>query len=376
MNLKFVAVMSAGVLMCTPAVSVGATVSISDIKKMEFLQEVRSEARVTVDDLYNKEAEEQAELALSYNLASMKQEEDAKKLAEKQQIIDSQERAVTEQGARYLRHKDDVDASALFAFNSDETDTELKLTEDINLEYNLGSNDGFAREYKDIFTKTVIPATWDADYYDVAIPYNLTCADVGGIAIETESRKAVYDYTAVRYADRYVGSRLQQEFLNLPINVAGKDREVVTDCSGVDTYSWNGRNLYAIALPKSLFPEALSAQGFYSFSQFRKTGILADMILTDGTIVNCVVIDGIGEGHSNGMTAGWTASSIDTAQDGVRYYLNDLKLPQYARFFHAASCHTVELSGDIDQFREYYGLENDVRISYIRIYKYSMLEEA
>lgn len=373
---RFVAVMCAGVLVCTSAVeSAGAAVSTSDIKKMEFLQSARSEGRDVLEYLYNKEATEQAELAIAYNLASMKQKQQAKELEKIQQIIEAQEQAVTEQGARYLYHKNDVDASALFAFNTDEQSSDIKLTESINLEYNLGSNDGYAREYSNIFTKTIIPATWDAEYYDIAIPYNLTYEDIGGIAIDVESKKAVYNYTSAQFATRYVGSRIQQEHLQLPNNLAGEDREVVTDCSGVDTYSWHGKNLYAIALPKSLFPKALTEQGFYGFSRFRDIGVLADLILTDGTFINCVVIDGIGEGHSNGVTEGWTASSTDTAQDGVRYYLNEMKLPQYAEFFHAASCHTVELSGDIKAFIEYYGFDNDVRISYIRIYKYSMLEE-
>ena len=350
-------------------------VSNSDLQKMQFLQDVRTEARAELERITNEEATEQAELAIEYNLACLKRAEQAKELEKVKRTIELQEEAIAKQGVRYQHHIDGVDPSAHLGSWVAETQSDIKLDNEINLRFNLGSNDGYAKPYSSIFTKTVIQPTWNKDYYDVAIPYNLTNADVGGIAIDVESVKDRYRYDASAYADRYVGERIQQEFSNLPITIAGKDREVVTDISGVDVYRWNGKNLYAIALPKRLFPDALVEQGFYPFSMFKNTGVLADLILTDGTIINCVIIDGIGEGHSNGMCEGWTASSTATAQDGVRYYLSDLKLPQYAQFFHAASCHVVEMSGDISAFREYFGFNDGVRISYIRIYKYSMQEE-
>lgn len=365
-------------ILCAAVVCSGTAAT----QKMDFLQEARQQARDEMHTVQQVRAEEQAELAIQFNLACMKEEEAAKKLREKEKVIALQKEAVEKQGASYQHHVEDVEACALLAFNSIDSEStsetyqgSIQLSQEVNKEYNLGYNDGFARPYVNIFTKTVIPASWDADYYDVAIPYNLTCADVGGIAIDVESVKSVYNYTASEYNDSFVGSRIQQEFREPPELVANKKQKIVQDFSGVNTYDWHGKHLYAIALPSQLFPEALAQQGFYSFANFRKIGILADLILTDGTIVNCVIIDGIGSGHSNGVCNGWTASSTNAAQDGVRYNLNELRLPQYAKFFHAASCHTVELSGDISKFKEFYGFNDDVRISYIRIYKYSFLEE-
>lgn len=266
----------------------------------------------------------------------------------------------------------------------------------------ITGNKGEAREYADCFTRTGFKKTWDADYYDFAMPYKLSCTDIGGVSDKVITTNSQYAFVGVNDSNtkgRAFSYWIQPEKLNLddikskyPSWVCAKLPYEYDSESHVQVYKWKGKSLYAIALPKCLFPQSLAEQGFYAFSGFHLKGILADLILTDGTIINCVVTDAIGEGHSNGVgkytingESGWTAP-VSSAQDGVTYHLNELKLPQYTKLFHAASLHTVELSGASDisgksgvkQFMEYYNLSetSNTRISYIRIYKYSIKDNS
>ena len=334
-----------------------------ETKKMTFLQEVRAEAKAELEEKQKQEAEEQAKLAQEFSILNLARRAEEKERAERDAVIAKQEEAIALQGARYLEHTESVDVDATIVGEIGE-----------RVSVSADDNDGYAKEYAKIFTISGAEPTWESDYYDVAIPYNLTCGEVGGVAENVESSRATYNYDAEEWKDEYVGCRIQQEFTSPPSEVAGEALGTTIAESGVEVYEWGGKQLYAIALPRGLFPEALESQGFSGFSSFRSKGILADLILTDGTVISCVVVDGIGEGHSNGLCEGWTATSTATAQDGVRYELNALNYPQYKEFFHAASCHTVELSGDVEKFKEYFGIGTRTRISYVRIYKYSMLE--
>ena len=81
--------------------------------------------------------------------------------------------------------------------------------------------------------------------------------------------------------------------------------------------------------------------------------------------------------YSNGVgiSNGWTASDTKTSQDGIRYKLNNLNFPQYSKFFHAAACHTIEFSGEIENFRKFYNIKPDGsgnNVAYIRIYNASL----
>lgn len=251
---------------------------------------------------------------------------------------------------------------------------------------NVSSNDGKVREYADCFTRTSVQTTWSADYYDFAMPYNVKIEEIGGIADQYDTKVGTYAYHA--YSDstegRQPSSFIQAEFGSLssmPNEWVVSGLSIKKDGNGVETFEWKGKQLYAIALPKCMFPQALAAQGFYAFSSVHKIGILVDLILTDGTVINCVMTDAIGEGHSNGIGEynGWTTKSSGAAQDGVRYHLTDMKYPQYMKLCHAASKHTVELSGGSTKFTKEYNIgaeDGQNRISYIRVYKYSIRDNS
>lgn len=349
------------------------------IAKSDFINQVRAKNQDKYEALVSEELELEAKLNTALAVDNMIEKEKQ----EEQTRIKANKDAIKE--AKKVQRN--IKCSKVEVLSDVVTQIE---------DNNIGSdslpdmfNDGNAKPLTDIFTRSNIPGSYkDASgniipYYDVQIPYNLTCRQIGGIAEQTDSKKGNYNLTAeevvngLAFADSKVGSRLIQEW-SVPKCKLDDKYDLVTDYNtDSKVYSAGGTKMYGIALPKGLFPDAVGSQGFYTNPWHSRLGILADVILTDGTIIHCVVIDGIGTSHSNGkgISNGWTSSSSSTAQDSVRYRLSNLNMPQYSKFFHAAACHTIEFSGNIKNFKEFYNIKPDGsgnNVAYIRIYKASL----
>lgn len=354
------------------------------LRKLEFLNSVREQSRKQIEEQRNKETEE---ILKNYN-AELERLLAEERKQESERILSENERALQEaiDSQKYAAKEYVEQAKAAY----EKAQKELEEARIASL-YSKSSvwNDGYAKSLSDIYTKCGISSCYiddygnDVDFYDVQIPYRLSCSDVGGVAIDSESEVARYNVNStlkvgsLRICDYKVGSRIIREW-DSPRSPLNERYRLSTDSiTGLDVYNAGDTQMYGIALAEGMFPEAFDSKGFYGWTHMNKTGVLADIILTDKTVIHCAVIDGIGTMHTNGVGIynGWTASSVQTGQDRTRYKLSSVNLPQYSHFFHAASCQVVELSGNSKDFSKAYGLKVDGSgngIAYIRIYKASL----
>ena len=347
----------------------------TQLVKYKFLSEIR----MANEKEYAEKLQEQAEINAAINAALAKAEMD-KKEKERIEALNSKnsERVKMTAMKQSLAAKEHLDSVRVV---EEEEEASQSTTNDFN--------DGYERAAGKVFTKANIESSYvddngnDIDFYDVQIPYNLTCREVGGIAIDVESQHPGYGSTAdyeingVKVGDSKVGSRIVQEREVPKSKMNNRYSLVTSEDTGSSVYSAGNTQMYGIALASGLFPDAVGELGFYTNVWHNRTGVLADLILTDGTIIHCTVIDGIGQAHSNGkgISDGWTASSVAAAQDKTRYKLSNLNLPQYEKFFHASACHVVELNGNVQEFTDKYNIKKDGsgnNIAYVRIYKASL----
>jgi len=364
-----------------------------------------SSVQSNIDRLKQEAATYEYDQAIAkQKLFNIKQEAEEKRL-QKQQAREEREarkKALKELHAEQLKalkkykehrkkvslkqYKDNLDS---FQEKLQDIENELQTlgTEESTISSSI-ANDGQAMDYP--YCDSGAESTYtdkdgdDLVYYDVAVPYKLKVSDVGGIAIGVESIKPAYRYDSSykcsygTYADSHLGCKILTENKKLRYSLAPKGIDAET---GLPVYEAFGTKLYGIALGAGYLPDFVEDLGFHSYNYHTMTheGVLCDLYLTDGTIIHCVVCDAIGRGHSNarGLHDGWTATSVSTAQDGVRYKMSNLRMPQYKYFVHAASCHSVEIFGDGNKFMKHFGIRGDGSgnaIAYVRIYGANLAE--
>lgn len=253
------------------------------------------------------------------------------------------------------------------------TETSTEATTETKKSSGLNGNDGEVVKGT-IFGDSGIASSYEnCKYYDIWIPYKKTVADVGGLADDVDTAVDTYRYTAFTYGyDKHrMGGFLQTEFSDHPCYNYGLTWKTDSK-NGLMYCEVNGAKIYASTLGKGCFNYSAVTDGTF-FSWAGATGILFDIILTDGTVLHFVMDDGIGEAHSNqdGPYDGWTAPSQAEAQDNTRYHTTKLANKEYGFFMQCASTHMLEIIGSSSKAMEYYNIgetDDTNQVMYIRIY--------
>ena len=228
-------------------------------------------------------------------------------------------------------------------------------------------NDG--KEKKNPYGDCELKKSFDADYYDCYVPYNLTCGEIGGYSTGA-SNSVSASYTAmseetkkkkVTYFTNYEG--------DMGMNYFGNAKKGYDEETGMTTYTdQNGTVFYVTAIQHFFYNNStVGTNGFPGWSMENR-GQLVDVILSDGTCVHFIVGDANAIQHTN-------AGGDDTAGHfDVTFSFADLTLKQYPHLFAAHAGNTLEVwgkSGCAPKFSEKYNIGNGddkVRIAYYRLY--------
>lgn len=242
----------------------------------------------------------------------------------------------------------------------------------------LKSQDGKERKAEDIFVDSGAPSSFkDAKYYDTCIPYNLTYDEVGGYAIDPSYAYGNYGGVHVMSAD-VIKSKLGGvvAHMGVPGHMIPSDRASNFDNSKVKYSDEEGTGARVVTDQNGVQYYSIAVQGIHlnaSSSFFGGGGEIIgqalDIILTDGTVIHCVIGEKNSDHHTNGTTNG---KPSDTA-DG---YLtpSKLKMDQYRNLFQACNGAQIELMyGDTEAFKAKYNIgtgEGQNRNMYYRMYDF------
>lgn len=208
-------------------------------------------------------------------------------------------------------------------------------------------------------------------YYDMDVPYKLTCGQIGGMLEGTGK-------------DRYTGKTFTRPSYVSNIHIGdGVSRE--TAASYMTTLFSKSSTQYKIAalwesegrvmskdIPKmgTLYGRYMSAIQPYFYSSkdsFWKVsecvGQYFDVVLTDGTVIPFIVIDENAKEHTN----------KDTSDSPSAYWpTGKILMPEYNYLFNGCGGNCLELIGEngcVDDFKKFYKLGTDNHIAYYRMYK-------
>lgn len=203
----------------------------------------------------------------------------------------------------------------------------------------------------------------DVEYYDCAIPYELTPNDIGGYATKVlayttpdynfvmsdETKKKKLGYYVNRYSDAESEG-----------NGKGKGTYSYEEDTGMKILTCNGVKFYLTAVQGFFLGVE---QKYYSYSPENR-GQLIDVILKDGTIIHFIVGSVNADAHTNG-------GPKETSLWNVQYEYSDLKLKQYKNLYSAASGNQLEVFGKSDctiKFAKKYNISKENPIAYYRVY--------
>lgn len=228
-------------------------------------------------------------------------------------------------------------------------------------------NDG--KEKSNPYGDCGLEKSFDADYYDCYVPYNLTCGEIGGYSTGA-SNSISSSYTAmseetqkkkVTYFTNYEG--------DMNFSYFGDAKKGYDEETGMTTYTdKNGTVFYATAIQHFFYNNStVGTNGFPGWSMENR-GQLVDVILSDGTCIHFVVGDANAIQHTN---AGGDDSQ---GHFDVTFSFADLKLKQYPHLFAAHAGNTLEVwgkSGCAPAFSKKYNIGNgddNARVAYYRLY--------
>ena len=209
------------------------------------------------------------------------------------------------------------------------------------------------------------------EYYDVEIPYTLTCGQIGGMlegqGIDRYTHKT---FTRPSYvSDIHIGDGVSREtspnYMTTLFNPQYNPYKVAkmwedegkcmsSDISRLATL----RGRYLSAIQPHFY---LSKDAFWESSEC--VGQYFDVVLTDGTVIPFIVIDLNAKEHTN----------RDTTDSPSTYWpTGKLLMPEYKYLFNGCGGNCLELigeSGCTNDFKKFYGLGTKTHIAYYRMYK-------
>lgn len=230
-------------------------------------------------------------------------------------------------------------------------------------------NDGKSRENP--YGDSGLSKSFEADYYDCYVPYNLTPLDIGGWS-QGSSNASSSTYNSPMSED--AKSRKITAFVNwendLSSNFFGSATKSYEESTGMTIYTdGNGTKYYVTAIQNFFYNNSTAGtNGFPGFS-IANRGQIFDVILTDGTCIHFVVGDANAIQHTN------AGSDDNESSFDVTYDFTELLIPQYKHIFQAQSGNTLEVWGKTSnatsKFSEKYNIGNgddQNRVAYYRMY--------
>lgn len=236
-------------------------------------------------------------------------------------------------------------------------------------DYICADNSGYARE--SVYGIGVIPPSYDVEYYDCYVPYNMSMNEIGGYAncaVETSIRQYNSGMLESTTKGKITGWSIRENDFSLKNSVRGSAVRSHEGTTGMVTYtSARGDIYYVCALPNFCYRSEQALSKEFPYWDISNRGQLVDIILTDGTVIHFVVGDVADTRHTNG-------GDEDSELFEVRYSFTELNYSQYRHLYHAQSGHSIELwgiDGCSQAFDVRFGIGNglsDNRIAYIRMY--------
>ena len=237
------------------------------------------------------------------------------------------------------------------------------------------SNDGYKMNKDDIYKDSGLPSSFEgAEYYDVAMPYNLTAFDVGGWCFMASNRAYVLSKKQLKKIKisantcTEFGYSTSLKYCKPGWGTPSKDKD--TGCTVIEK---NGVKFFVMAVQKYQYNTDTANKWFGGFTA-NSNGYLIDVILTDGTVIHFIKGDSNAAEHTNG---GKDGKGQDQARDanpnykGQWWSFRPAKYIQYANIYGLSSCNSIEIWGDSSKFAKHFNLgsgDNQNRIAYYRIY--------
>lgn len=235
------------------------------------------------------------------------------------------------------------------------------ISETVGALFSTG-NSGVERTAETVYKDSGLVSSFkNVEYYDVAIPYQLTCEEIGGQSVNmSDSLKK-----------SNVGKQIAREWSfstcknksNICYNATvGKAASTETTEEGMEVIvDGNGIRYYVMAVQGFFFANS-NAENFPAFSS-ESFGQIIDVILTDGTCIHFIYGDSNANKHTNGGENG-----------GSNYAA--LNKPLYKNLFSYINANCPEIwateNSSVSWFRDTYGLSKNVSIAYYRMYNASL----
>lgn len=174
-------------------------------------------------------------------------------------------------------------------------------------------NDGKAKKKADIYCDSGLPSSFNGvKYYDVAIPYKLSCKDIGGyLESMSDEAKKIKQGTGIQYEMSYnrMISDMSNAYFKKPIadkakshwtsNLKG-DKSTKTE-NGVEVVTdKNGTEFIMTAVQPFFFSGDKNDNKVFPKCEGSTAGQLIDAIMTDGTVVHMICADINAGVHTNG----------------------------------------------------------------------------
>ena len=258
-------------------------------------------------------------------------------------------------------------------------------------------NDGKEKSADEVFKDSGITSSFkDVEYWDCAVPYELSFGDIGGYQVKTRYNVDAQGHSmspmassvqkqkvgSVILYETHVGSDFGVTHLgNVYQKMVDAGKKVgkfdVCDENGMAKYiNKQGVEFYFTAVQPWFFANGVWKEKLKGAKKFAGTygsgtigwGEIFDVILTDGTCIHFVYADTNAAEHTNGMTKQYES------------YAAELKLKQYKNLFGAEGGHMLEVwlghgSSGLDKFKKATGLDGKKKIAYYRFYNKSMIDD-
>lgn len=236
-------------------------------------------------------------------------------------------------------------------------------------------NNGLEMSADDIYKDSGLPSSFvGAEYYDVAMPYNLTAYDVGGWCSDAANKGYVLSESKLKKIKISANTCYEFGYDSSLSHVKSSWGTVSKDSNtGCTVVEKNGVKFFIMAVQKYQYNNSNAKSWFGGFSS-ESNGGLIDVILTDGTVIHFIKGDSNAAQHTNGGETGKgqnKATDSNSNYKGQWWTFEPVKIQQYANIYGLSECNSIEIWGSSSKFSSYYNMgsgDDQNRIAYYRIY--------
>lgn len=218
-------------------------------------------------------------------------------------------------------------------------------------------------------------STTNAEYYDMEVPYTLTCGEIGGLLSGTGTdRYTGKTYTLPSYVKEiHIGDAVSREtspsYMTTLFSSTSKQHKVAE--LWISEGQAMSKDIPTMGTLYGRYMSAIQPYFYSSASAFWGVndciGQYFDVVLTDGTVIPFIVIDQNAKEHTN----------KDTNDAPSNYWpTGKLLKTEYKYLFNSGSGNCLELIGNegcVSDFKDFYKLGSENHIAYYRMYNKKVL---